>query len=282
MESKKSKEMSNISIIQQKELDLLKNVILICQKYDIQYYALGGTLLGAVRHQGFIPWDDDIDIGMPRKDYEKFLKVASEELQYPYSIVSEELTKDYTKAFAAVRDLSTKIIMTSSNIHSEESIWLDIFPIDGMPSGFFKKKIHSYNYLFSRMMVQLSQFDKIVNQDKDGRPLFERLIITVANVIHIEKILKYSTWSKYYKNCITKYDMTASFAGNYTGAYKLKEIVPSDYFSEPTTLEFEGIPLKVPKRYEEYLIAIYGEDYMQLPPEEKRAPHQYEIVTLGD
>lgn len=274
--------MCEVSIIQQKELEILKQVISICEKNDIEYYALGGTLLGAVRHQGFIPWDDDIDIGMPRKDYERFLKVANEELKYPYSIVSEEYTEGYTKAFAAIRDLSTKIVMTISNIHSEESIWLDIFPIDGMPSGFFKKIIHSYNYLFSRMMVQLSQFDKIVNQDKLDRPLFERLVIKIANVIHIEKVLKYSTWSKYYKNCITKYDMTAPFAGNYTGAYKLKEIVPRDYFSEPTTLEFEGIPLKVPKRYEEYLTAIYGEDYMQLPPEEKRVPHQYEIVTLGD
>lgn len=274
--------MSEVSIIQQKELEILKQVISICEKNGIEYYALGGTLLGAVRHQGFIPWDDDIDIGMPRKDYERFLNVANEELKYPYSIVSDEHTEGYTKAFAAIRDLSTKIVMTSSNIHSEESIWLDIFPIDGMPSGFLKNKIHSYNYLFSRMMVQLSQFDKIVNQDKIDRPLFERLVIKIANAIHIEKKLKYSTWSKYYKNCITKYDMTAPFAGNYTGAYKLKEIVPSDYFSESTTLEFEGIPLKVPKRYEEYLIAIYGEDYMQLPPEEKRVPHQYEIVTLGD
>lgn len=274
--------MSEVSIIQQKELEILKQVISICEKNGIEYYALGGTLLGAVRHQGFIPWDDDIDIGMPRKDYEKFLRIAREELRYPYTIVSEEHTIGYTKAFAAIRDLSTKIVMISSKIHSEESIWLDIFPIDGMPSGFFKKKIHSYNYLFSRMMVQLSQFDKIVNQDKLDRPLFERLIIKIANVIHIEKVLKYSTWSRYYKNCITKYDMTAPFAGNFTGAYKLKEIVPSDYFSEPATLEFEGISLKVPKRYEDYLIAIYGENYMQLPPEEKRVPHQYEIVTLGD
>lgn len=274
--------MSNLSVIQQKELEMLRVVVSICEKYGLTYYALGGTLLGAVRHKGFIPWDDDIDIGMPRNDYEKFLKVAEEELSYPYTIVAEELTEGYTKAFAAIRDLSTKIIMTSSNIHSEESVWLDIFPIDGMPSGFIKKKLHTIHYLFSRMMVQLSQFDKIVNQNKSDRPFLERIIIKSANKVRIEKILKYPTWAKFYHECITKYDLTAPFAGNYTGAYKLKEIVPSDYFSVPTTLKFEGVSIQVPNRYLDYLSAIYGENFMQLPPMEMRVPHNYEIITLDE
>ncbi|MGT2637925.1 LicD family protein [Streptococcus ratti] len=270
-----------IRLIQHKELGILKEFIRVCQKFNLHYYILGGTLLGAVRHGGFIPWDDDIDIGMPRKDFEFLMNRGSKEFHKPYQLVSEKTNPHFTKAFMNVQDSSTKIIMNYSNISHEESLWIDIFPIDGMPGGKFKRSIHEKRYLYARMMVQLSQFNRIVNQNKKNRPLVEKVIINLARVINFEKILSYEKRQQRYIKTISKYDMTETYSGNYTGAYKLREIVPSDYFDEGVELNFENIKVRAPKKYKDYLVAIYGENYMELPPEEDRIPHQYEIISLN-
>ena len=185
--------MSDIKIIQDKILTILKEFISICKDNNLTYYALGGTLLGAVRHKGFIPWDDDIDIGMPREDYEKFKKIASNALPENYKFLSED-TSNYKKAFSVIRDDSTKIIMNYSNEEQEESLWIDIFPLDGMPTNPLKKKYHSYRYLYTRMMVQLSQFNSLVNQKKENRPWLEKVIIRIANVVKIEKVVSFSIY----------------------------------------------------------------------------------------
>ena len=273
--------MSDIKIIQDKILSILKEFISICKDNNLTYYALGGTLLGAVRHKGFIPWDDDIDIGMPREDYEKFKKIASNALSDNYKFLSED-TSNYKKAFSVIRDDSTKIIMNYSNEEQEESLWIDIFPLDGMPTNPLKKKYHSYRYLYTRMMVQLSQFNSLVNQKKENRPWLEKVIIRIANVVKIEKVVSFSWAQKKYLQTIKKYSFNEGFAGNYTGAYKLREIVPSDYFGQPVLLQFEDLKLSCPHKFREYLTAIYGADYMQLPPEEKRVFHHYEIISLGE
>lgn len=272
--------MSDIKIIQDKILFILKEFISICEENNLTYYALGGTLLGAVRHKGFIPWDDDIDIGMPREDYEKFKKVAPDLLPSNYKFLNED-TPGYKKAFSVIRDDSTKIIMNYSKEELVESLWIDVFPLDGMSSNKLKKKIHSFRYLYTRMMVQLSQFNSLVNQKKENRPLTEKVIIGFANAVNIEKIISFSWAQKKYLQTIKKYSFNEAFAGNYTGAYKLREIVPSDYFGQPVLLQFEDLKLSCPNKFREYLTAIYGADYMQLPPEEKRVLHHYKIISLG-
>ena len=273
--------MSDIKIIQDKILFILKEFISICEENNLTYYALGGTLLGAVRHKGFIPWDDDIDIGMPREDYEKFKKVAPDLLPSNYKFLNED-TPGYKKAFSVIRDDSTKIIMNYSKEELVESLWIDVFPLDGMPSNKLKKKIHSFRYLYTRMMVQLSQFNSLVNQKKENRPLTEKVIIGFANAVNIEKIISFTWAQKKYLQTIKKYSFNEAFAGNYTGAYKLREIVPSDYFGQPVLLQFEDLKLSCPHKFREYLTAIYGADYMQLPPEEKRVLHHYKIISLGE
>ena len=273
--------MSEIKIIQNKILEILKIFIETCEENNLTYYALGGTLLGAVRHGGFIPWDDDIDIGMPREDYEKFKKIASEKFNDRYLFLSED-TPGYKKAFSVIRDTSTKIVMNYSNIEQEESLWIDIFPIDGLPEKGVKRKLHEKRYLFRRMMVQLSQFNSIVNQNKTNRPWHEKVIIKIAEILKIENLLSFEKAQQKYLASIKKYSITEGYAGNFTGAYKLRELVPSCYFGEPVKLDFEGIKLNCPNKYKDYLKAIYGDNYMTLPPIEQRLPHQYEIVSLGE
>ncbi|MGT2926487.1 LicD family protein [Streptococcus cuniculipharyngis] len=272
--------MDNIKLIQRKELAILKEFIRICEKHQLTYYILGGTLLGAVRHQGFIPWDDDIDIGMPRTDYEFLMNLPQEEFKAPYQLVNEKVNPEFTKAFMNLQDKSTSIIMTYSNERSEQALWIDIFPLDGMPANKVKKYWHGKHYLFARMMVQLSQFNKIVNVNKKNRPLLEKVIIKLADVFKIENVLNYKKYQQYYIKVISKYDMSEEYAGNYTGAYKLREIVPSKYFGRGTVLQFEDLMVNAPMDYIGYLEAIYGPNYMELPPIEDRAPHQYEIIKL--
>lgn len=131
-------------------------------------------------------------------------------------------------------------------------------------------------------MVQLSQFNSLVNQKKENRPWLEKVIIRIANVVKIEKVISFSWAQKKYLQTIKKYSFNEGFAGNYTGAYKLREIVPSDYFGQPILLQFEDLKLSCPHKFREYLTAIYGAEYMQLPPEEKRVLHHYEIISLGE
>ena len=240
---------SDIEMIQSKIIELLRLFIDVCENNDLTYYALGGTLLGAVRHKGFIPWDDDIDLGMPRADYERFKQIANERFNGKYQFLSED-TPGYRKAFSVIRDTSTRIMMNYSNVEQEESLWIDIF--------------------------------SIVNQNKADRPWHEKLIIKIANHLKIENILSFEKQQYKYLKTIKKYSVTEGYAGNFTGAYKLRELVPSDYFGKPTKLYFEGIELKCPNKYKDYLKAIYGEDYMTPPPIEQRVPHQYRIISLGE
>ena len=131
-------------------------------------------------------------------------------------------------------------------------------------------------------MVQLSQFNSIVNQNKVNRPWYETAIIKIAALVQIEKVLSFEKSQQKYLATIKKYSISEGYAGNYTGAYKLRELVPSEYFGNARKLQFETVELSVPEKYNEYLCAIYGEKYMQLPPEEQRVPHQYEILSLGE
>ena len=172
--------------------------------------------------------------------------------------------------------------MNYSNIEQEESLWIDIFPIDGLPEKGMKRKLHEKQYLYRRMMVQLSQFNSIVNQNKMNRPWYETAIIKIAGVVKIENLLSFEKAQQKYLATIKKYSITEGYAGNYTGAYKLRELVPSEYFGNARKLQFETVELSVPEKSNEYLSAIYGENYMELPPKEQRVPHQYEILSLGE
>lgn len=272
---------NKLRLIQQKELKMLKVFHDICEEHGFVYYAIGGTLLGAVRHQGFIPWDDDIDVGMPREDYEKFKALCDKAvLPYPYRCVHEKNDVSYTKAFAKIQDVSTRILMKDSAIAKEESLWIDIFPLDGLPANKLKQIYHKFRYLYTRMMVQLSQFNYIVNQSKENRPIHEKVIIALAKIFRVEKWLSYEKRQKKYIDTIKKYSVDEKYMGNYTGAYKLKELVPSSYFKEAKSLLFEDMYIKVPNQYENYLTAIYGANYMQLPPKEQQKQHNYEIMYL--
>ncbi|MCF0124913.1 MAG: LicD family protein, partial [Clostridia bacterium] len=147
------------------EIEIVKEIIRICNKNSIKYFAVGGTALGAVRHNGFIPWDDDIDLGMMREDYEKFLKIAPTELNDNYELVHFSLYNDYPVYFAKVKKKNTLFIERGmSKLNIPKGIFVDIMPYDFCPSKKkeqikYVKKTIFLNNLFIAKSVTTSTFE---------------------------------------------------------------------------------------------------------------------------
>ena len=136
-----------MNALQEKQLNILKYFIKVCEKHNLQYFLVGGSTLGAIRHKGFIPWDDDIDVGMPRKDYDKFVELQSEFEGTPYFIQTFKTDPCYIYNYGKLRDSSTTFIENTFKQHRiNHGVWIDIFPIDGfskemMPREKLAKKV---------------------------------------------------------------------------------------------------------------------------------------------
>lgn len=260
---------NKIKRIQEIELEMLKKIDEICKENQITYYALGGTLLGAVRHEGFIPWDDDVDLGFPRKDFEKFELVAQKHL--PDHLILE---KDPV-------NLNTLHLVNKNTLVQKgkktTGLYIDIFPLDGYPNNFIEKKLYSFRILLRRMLAKLSVLEFLVDRDRGWK---ENFIIRVGKWVNVSKILNTNTQLNQLHRIVKKYDFENSIlSGNILGRYREKEIVPTDFFGTPKKLIFETMELCVPEKYEEYLSAIYG-DYMKLPPEEDRVLVEVKIIKV--
>ena len=144
--------MTNLRKLQLIELEILKEVISLCEKHGLRYYLLGGTFLGAVRHQGFIPWDDDIDIGMPRTDFERFCEIARQELKAPLGFVSFRNNAEYIYFHPRVYNYNSRVIDRSGVNEKETFAWIDVFPLDGMPGNKLVRKLYGFYLLFLRLL----------------------------------------------------------------------------------------------------------------------------------
>lgn len=252
------------------ELEIFKSFIKVCEELNLRYYVVGGTLLGAVRHKGFIPWDDDIDVGMPRKDYEIFLEKGQELLPKEYFLQSIYTDDAYIQNYAKIRDNGTTFIETSAkNLNINHGVFIDVFPLDYCEDTF--KYRHIFKPINFFLNLRISSEFYVPN-----RRAVLKIVSAVLKIIYpsVRKVvLKREKMLKQLEN--------GSLMANYCGAWGEKEIMPAEWYKEGTTLEFEGISVKVPKEYKKWLTQVYG-DYMQLPPEEKRVTHHYtEVIDLN-
>lgn len=273
--------MEKLRKLQLAELDILEQIIKILEENKLRYFMMGGTLLGAVRHNGFIPWDDDIDIGMPREDYEKFLDIVYNNLKEPYSVdyyKFAENKKEYISNYIPkIQNNNFKIKNNTAIISREISAWIDIFPLDGMPNNKIKRNMHKMHLLYRRLLLKYSEFSKIVNQETKNRPIHETILIYIGKIINFEKILNTYKCLEKLDKVMKKYKYEESkYVVNFMGAYKFKEMFEKTIYDETQDYKFEKFTLKGPKNYDFVLKQLYG-DYMKIPKKEDQNKHKSEI-----
>ena len=252
-----------IEEIKRIELDMLRFLDRVCQENRLRYYLCGGTLLGAVRHKGFIPWDDDIDVLMPRPDYEKLIDVLEGDPRYRLLSAKDQ---GYYYNFGKLVDRTTGLRELKDKPIRGMGVYLDIFPLDGMPE---------------EESAQLAQYQKLDRQ-RHRITEFSRIPIPRKNVFCIFRdACKYAAHLFMSQPKAQQAYRDAALAFGYEdsayvlatgGSYKTKDIFPKSWFAETARLEFEGELFAAPVEYEAYLRQLYG-DYMQLPPVEKRVTH---------
>ena len=243
------------------ELDILVAVVDVCERLHLRYYLLCGTLLGAVRHQGFIPWDDDIDIGMMREDYTLFLEKAPSML--PKHLFLQTIWTDpgYMACFAKVRNNNTTFVEnTVSNRSMHHGVFIDIFPLDYYPENVKeqkrlqrRKKRYEHRLISEYVMLDLKLKHKLYYT------AYRLLYPSLRNVLKKRERMFCA---------VPKSAMVADYGGY------LKETAPIEWYGEGVPIWFEGLQLRAPAEYDKLLTQIYG-DYMIPPPEEQREGHHY-------
>jgi lipopolysaccharide cholinephosphotransferase len=232
--------MSNLRKLQLMELDILRQVTETCNRHGLRYYLLGGTFLGAVRHQGFIPWDDDIDIGMPRADFEKFCRLAEQQLEKPLGFVSYKNNPEHIYFHPRVYNFNSRVIDRSGVEEKETHAWIDIFPLDGMPGNKVIRKLHGFRLLFLRLLFMYSQFDKIVAVSVKKRVWYEQMLVNIGKVIKFDNILNTKKIMHKIDRTLKHLDYeTSSYVGNFMGAYRMREVFPKQFYEEIAEYPFD-------------------------------------------
>ena len=267
--------------LHQYNLAALKALDAFCKEHGLTYFAIGGTLLGAVRHAGFIPWDDDVDVAMPRPDYDKLVSLAKE---FPKPFVVEEYryNETFQSYFAKIRSEEIELLETvTEEADKRRGYLVDIMPLDGTPDNKLLRKVY-----YARMMVLrfLCGAANVYTGILTSRPKWEQRVLAVCRTMRLYKVITARRVYRRMDRVFHKQDVErAKHIGTIIGAYKTREIVPAEYFGlkeEAVYLTFEDMKLRVPKQYETYLTHMYG-DYKKLPPENRRKVHyRGEIIKM--
>ena len=253
------------------ELDILKHIKKVCDENSIRYTLLFGTLIGAVRHHGFIPWDDDIDIGVPMPDYLKLMDILKDDGKYLLKYDMKD--KDYTYFHAKLTDRRTIAKEKNKPPKPEIGIWVDIFPISSIPEN-----IDTKTYLDAldqaNKNVSLSIGSYWVYDPSALKKIIKFFVKSPKAIYHKLKGEKY--WKELRRKLyvIEPYE-SAKRVGVVPTIYGEKSIYPAELFKDYYSMKFEDDEFSVIAEYDKYLRMCYG-DYMQLPPVEKRKTEHFD------
>lgn len=259
--------------MQEKLLCMFKWFHTFCEENNLTYYALGGTALGAVRHNGFIPWDDDIDIGMPRPFYERLVRILKEENTFGRYVIEYPLEKkDSMYPFLKLYDTSTTLVENVRK-HPKRGIFIDIFPLDGIGDS-LEDSIHNYK----KIVFWINLLNTKICALRKGRSWKKNIAIILSGLLP-NKMLGKEVLIKKINGFGKAIDYNKSaYCINLFGAWKEREISEKQWFGTPRPVRFEDVLIYVPEKVEKYLTNLYG-NYMQLPPAEERLTH-HDFIEL--
>ena len=260
------REIKNTKEIQELTLHIFKQFNTFCVEKGINFFLAYGTLIGAIRHNGFIPWDDDIDIWMLREDFERLVT------EFPswgkthglYINSPETVNRTYNRIHAQICSNNTKVVATNRIDNYEEGCFIDIFPIDGSPNDAVRRWIRLPHLQIIKNLGTISA----VKPDAKNKSIKHRAISWAAAVL---RCLNLSRIMGKYKNLARRSSYLASeyLQLPIAGRKGRNLLLPRDYFLPSVKKSFENMDVAVPKEYDKVLKVIYG-DYMVLPPEDKR------------
>ncbi len=260
--------------LQQIEFDILKTFSDFCKENSFQYYLSGGTLLGAVRHKGFIPWDDDIDVIMPRDDYNAFLKLFSVCQPAHLRLVVNEFD-----TIARVMDDRTIAKLNAFKARDDIGLWIDIFPMDGMPESKLGQKLH---YLRIRLLRDCLYYLTTTSNIKRRSKLLTAAQYLALPIKPLLRLIGPKRLAIYINKVAAKYKLeNSTYCAAITAGYGLSEINVRKDFEVPIWVEFNKTMFQTTAAYHIYLSQLYG-DYMQLPPEDKRNKHYMQAWWKDD
>lgn len=242
------------------ELELLEKFIEVCERSGLNYFLDGGTLLGAVRHGGFIPWDDDIDVIMPRKDYDRLFEIAEKEFQHPFFFQTSLTENGFFRAHAQLRNSDTTgFIDIDREKDINKGIFMDIFVLDNIPAGRLAQWTFRHRIQWQKKVMWCFCDRKYEDQGFKGK-VFWQLVHIFFRVYPFKKY-----FVRFNRRALGRYqDRDTSIVGDVTLAWRSNVLWPRAWYDGYTCLTFEGLQARVPLCYREVLTRQYG-DYMRLP-----------------
>ena len=257
--------------LQLTELDLLREADRICRKYGIRYCIIAGTMLGAVRHSGFIPWDDDVDIAMLRPEYERFCTVLADELDpQRYEFQDHRHTPGYRWGYGKLRRKDSVFLREhQEHMPYDQGVFMDVFPLDAVPESHFGRTVWNFRCFVIRKLLW-SRVGRIA----DRSPV-KRIVYALVDRIPEEKVIRW-------------YERMIRRAGRISSDWVRILMFPTpnrqwgylkEWYENSEPIRFEGNEFPGVRDYDAYLSFKFG-DYLQLPPEEKRKTHPVSRIVL--
>ena len=250
-------------LLQKKQLEILDEIKMLCDKHKIKYWLDGGTCLGAIRHKGFIPWDDDVDLGMPRKDFDRFIDVCKKELNNKFFLQTSETETNFPLEFAKIR-MNYTLLKEKDNINQSyhQGIFIDIFPYDYTSNHLLIRYYLQYKTVFYRLMILHKVGIKVRPKN-----IIEKIGFVIINII--SSLYSIKSLRKKLKKYYYKYPDTSKYMAVFVTTVITKAIYKKDLFDKTINIPFENKEYPVLANYDEFLTKLYG-DYMTPPPVEKR------------
>lgn len=264
------------------QLEMLHDIDSLCKQHNINYFGVWGTALGAVRHKGFIPWDDDLDIGMLRSDFERFLDVAQKEMSDKYYIMSPKFDEFCTSSVTklVLRD-SIFVSEVSRTMKQNQGIFIDIFPYDKVaPNMKIARAQQFFSMAYGRLLFLAGSGDPVISNTGVGGAIYAAICKAIHGALKITNVKakslfrKYEKWQTRYNKCENaEYITWFGFNNSLRSRFKLTDLFPMQSCS------FEDATIPLSHNVKEMLINEYG-DYMKLPPLDRRVNHAPYILKF--